>query len=267
MKRLFLFLMVVSFVCCDKAIEVNLPKHNTELTVEMYLENGYPLRCLLSESLPYDTSKINSLKDDALVILSDGVSRDTLHHQMLQDWETGRVYNYFNHKKLKADNSKKYTLTVTDKSERKLEAVTEFLNQKVYIGGVVSETSPTIPGKYSVGLTFNDPGGKENYYRILITKRLNDFVTENTDFTVADLAFDGRRYSHFSDAVYSKGDSVLVRLYELKKDHYNYIQSVNTARRANNNLFTQPANIKSNITGGLGIFTANYFDEKWIVVR
>ena len=73
------------FSSCDKVVEVNLPSYEQELVVEMYLEKGQPLRCLLIESLPYTDTAINKPVNDALVIVSDGSNKDTLKHQLNQD--------------------------------------------------------------------------------------------------------------------------------------------------------------------------------------
>jgi hypothetical protein len=53
----------------------------------------------------------------------------------------------------------------------------------------------------------------------------------------------------------------------LTEEHHNFKESVNNAQSSNGNPFGQPANIITNLTGGLGIFTALNFSEKNIVIK
>src|SRR5262245_24219042 len=94
---------VIILFSCNKVIEVQLPHYDPEIVVEMYLEDGKPLQCLVTESLPYTDTGINKLVDTALVIFSDGSHEDTLKNQVIEDYETGRRYNYYNPKILVAD--------------------------------------------------------------------------------------------------------------------------------------------------------------------
>lgn len=267
MRRCFVILFLVSVVACNKTIEVELPEYHPELAVEMYIEDGQPLRCLLSESLDYNNASINKLQRNAIVIFSDGFRQDTLLPGELHDWETGRFYNFFHPRKVYADPSKTYTLKIMQGKNRLITGETKFAKKTFGFDSIVSRPSPDISSRYSVGVKISDRGGVPNYYRILITKRLNDFVSEPTDLLVPDISFDGKQYSMFSDASYAAGDTVLARVYELSKAHFEFMQSVDNARRANYNLLTQPAAVVSNVTGGIGIFSATIYDEKKIIVR
>jgi hypothetical protein len=55
-------------------------------------------------------------------------------------------------------------------------------------------------------------------------------------------------------------------LYNLTKDHSDFLQSIGDATVAANNPLTSPVLAKGNIVGGLGIFTALAFDEKRFIV-
>ena len=46
---------------------------------------------------------------------------------------------------------------------------------------------------------------------------------------------------------FSKGDSVIVRVYALSKDYYSFLNSVELAKQVNGNPFVQPAQVVSNI--------------------
>ena len=90
--RWLVVIMVCFLFSCDKVVEVDLPEYEHELVLEMYLEKGKPLRCLLTESLPYTDTAINKPVNDAIVIFSDGYKNDTLSFLINQDMSTGRFF-------------------------------------------------------------------------------------------------------------------------------------------------------------------------------
>jgi len=261
-----ILIMTIS-VSCQKKIALLLPAYDSQITMEMYLEQGTILKCLLTESLPYTDTVINRPLDDAMVIFSDGFTSDTLQNKDLHDWEYGRWYNYALHKRLAADTAKTYTLTIADKQKRTVKASTRFNQRLVYIDKLISKPLDQTAGRYSVGVVIQDPPGTEDFYRLMIAKQLNDFNASPTDMYMSDLSFNGKSFSIFSEEGYAKGDTVIVRLYSLQKEHYDYVQSVKGARLSNFNPLVQPSQIKSNIEGGLGIFAAIRFDQKQIIIR
>jgi Domain of unknown function (DUF4249) len=265
--RLFIVSAIIAFfVSCDKVIEVKLPAYEPEIVVEMYLHPGQPLRCLLIESLPYTDTAINKPVKDAVIIFSDGLRNDTLTYEINQDKLTGRFYNYFNPKIVARDSTKTYTLTVFTKTQ-KITARTAFSESIAKIDSVLVKESLNEKDSFSVGVAISDPESLANYYRVLIGKQFNFFGEEITDLRTNDVAFNGKSFSFFSEPDFAKNDTVTVRVYSLHRDHFNYLESVGNARRSNFNPFSQPSLIKSNITGGLGIFTTIRYTERKIVIR
>jgi hypothetical protein len=254
------------FVSCDKVIQVNLPEYQPELVVEMYLEEGKPLRCLLIESLPYTDTAINKPVNDALVVLSDGTRNDTLSHTINQDPVTGRLYNYLHPKLLEGASGKTYTLTITSR-DKKISSSTDFSQRIIRIDSFKVRESASEEDSFSVGVVISDPADMENYYRFLIGKSIYHFSTDPTDFRVSDQSFNGKSFSFFSEADYARNDTVTVRLYSLHKEHYEYLESIGDARRSNFNPFSQPSRIRSNIKGGLGIFSSIRYSEQQIIIR
>jgi hypothetical protein len=264
--RVFLACVMILFISCDKAIDVKLPPYEQELVVEMYLEPGQPLRCLLIESLPYTDTAINKPVNDAVIVISDGYRNDTLTYQRNQDQHTGRFYNYFNPRLVTGDSNKVYILTVFNKT-RRVTAHTRFSERIVPIDSMIVKESVNEKDSFSVGVAISDPISQENYYRVVIGKDFNLFGTDITDLRTNDISFNGKSFSFFSDADFARNDTVMVRVYSLHKDHFNYLESIGNARRSNFNPFAQPGLIKSNITGGLGIFTTISYIERKILVR
>lgn len=259
-------LMLTVLFACDKVIEVDLPTYQQELVLEMYIEQGQPLRCLLIESLPYTDTAINKPVNDALVIFSDGIKKDTLSYKINQDIETGRVFNYYNPKLVTGEPNKSYTLTIIVE-EKEIWSETSFSQKLIDIESLIAREAVSKADSFSVGLVFSDPVETEDYYRILIGKNVSDFRSEPSDVRMNDISFNGKSFSYFSEPHYAIGDTVIVRLYSLSKDHYQYLESMGNARRSNFNPFSQPGRIKSNVSGGLGIFTSILFTEQKIVIQ
>ena len=266
MKWKILGLTLILFGSCDKVIEVDLPEYEQELVMEMYLEKGSPLRCLLIESLPYTDTAINKPVNNALVIFSDGIHNDTLTHKINQDMVTGRFYNYYHPRVVAPDPAKTYTITIIA-NEKKLTSHTTFSQTKTTIDSLIVRESPNEADSFSVGIKFTDPPAIENYYRILVGKNLNLFGSDPTDFRISDISFNGMPFSYYSEPDFARNDTVTIRVYSLNKEHYEYLESMGNARRSNFNPFSQPGRIKSNVTGGLGIFTSISYIENKMIVR
>lgn len=259
-------MLLLGAVSCNKAVEVELPGYDSEIVVEMYLEDGDFLKCLVSESVPYTSYTIEKSLPTAEVVFSDGFISDTLQQAHIDDWEAARWYNYASHRLFFADTAKTYTLTVSD-GKRKLTASTRLTQRMVEIDSLVCRPDPADKNLFSIGMVIKDPPDPGDYYRFLITRRMNDYSPDVTDFYAADASFNGEVYSFFSDAVYKQNDTVLARVYSLPATHYEFLQSVNNARRANFNPFVQPSPLQSNVKGGLGVFTILRYDERRLIVR
>ena len=267
MRLLTIGLLIILSISCNKIITIELPAYKPQIVVEMYLEEGKPLRCLVSESLPYTDTAIDRELNDAKVIFSDGSVNDTLVNIANEDTETGRWYNYLNPRIMVADSTKTYTIRIADSSNRVVTGTTHFSQRIISIDSISIRSSVKKPDSFSVGIIISDPAISDNYYRFLVTKKMNDFSSEDTDFFLSDLSFNGNSFSFYSDADYTRNDTVLVRVYSLLKEHFDYMQSTDNARNSNFNPFTQPAMIKSNVKGGLGIFAAIRYDQRRITIR
>jgi hypothetical protein len=266
MRLFFVSLILLLFTCCDKAIQLDLPPYEPELVIEMYLEEGKPLRCFLIESLPYSDTAINKPVNEATVIFSDGTRSDTLSNQITQDAVTSRYYNYYHPRLLKFDSTKTYTLIITG-NNKTVTSTTRFSQRKISVDSLKVKESEIEKDTFSVGMVITDPVDTENFYRILVGRSIYHFATDPTDFRVSDESFNGKTFSFFSEPDYARNDTITVRVYSLLKEHYEYLESIGDARRSNFNPFSQPSRIKSNIKGGLGIFTTLRYTEKQIIIK
>ena len=120
-----------------------------------------------------------------------------------------------------------------------------------------------------------DPPSPNNFYRVM-TRRLNtgdDGAALDATFaaplgsTSNDQYFNGqaiefiisRGNSSFSDpeergSTFKRGDTVAVKLISLDKASYDFYRSYESNVATQGDLFTQPANVRSNIEGGLGVW-------------
>lgn len=267
MRTAVIILFILSVTSCKKAADMSFPGEEPQLVVEMYLEDGRQYRCLLSETLPYTSTSASQLVSNASVLLSDGEVTDSLAAGWMYDYETGRKYNYLGRGIYSSDTIKTFTLTITDSLNRTIRAVTQTPKNYVKLDSIYSQASLSDPEAFSVGFSFSDPVSSENYYRVVIGKGVNNYNADNTDMLLSDIAFDGERYNYSSEAAYSKGDTVTVRLYFLQPDHFNYLHSIEGARSAISNPFVQPSSVQSNIEGGTGIFAVIRYDERYLIIR
>lgn len=267
LKILPVIMLPVLLESCEKAITVRLPDYENEIVVEMYLEEGKPLRCLLSESLRYTDTAIARAVNYATVVVSDGIANDTLENTLNKDTVTGRWYNYYHPRLIPGNNTKTYTLRITNNSNRIVTGSTGFSQKIIRIDSIDTRPSASKVDSFSVGVAFQDPPLTKNFYRFVVTQKLNNFRNDPTDFSLSDISFNGKTFSFFSDAAFARNDTVTIRVYALLKEHYDYIQSTDDARSSNFNPFSQPGRIKSNVNGGIGIFTAIRYDEREVIIR
>lgn len=256
---LFCFLALTS-LACQQTVELDLPAHKSQMAVEFFLEEGQPLRCLLQESVSFTAPPVNPLISNALVVVSYNGISDTLKNTPFVDTMTRKIYNYFLPKNITPQLNTTYQLYIRDTKGRVITGSTQFINPiKIDKYDYVFNAKDSV----SAGIFFSDPVGKKNYYRAVAYKqRPRIEINERADLDLPDTAFEGTQFGFYTDYVFAKDDTLSMRLYSLLPEHFDYIESVEDAVRANANPFAQPAPIRSNVQGGLGIFTTLNYDEK-----
>jgi len=260
MKNLSLILVLALVCACNQTIKLDLPTHNSQLVVEFYLENAMPLRCLLQESVSFTAPPQNPLIQGATVIVSYNGTSDTLKYGIAIDTLTQKIYNYTAKKILIAQPNTTYNLSIRDTKGRVLTGSTHFISP-VPIEKFDYVFNPK--DSVSVGIFFRDPANVDNFYRAIAYKQKPRIqINERADIQLADLTFSGQLFGFYTDYVFTKKDTIAMRLYSLLPEHYTYAESIEDAARANLNPFAQPATLRSNVKGGLGIFTTLNFDEK-----
>lgn len=264
-SNIVFFLTLVLVFSCNKSLDLKLPNDSPQLIVEFFLEDNKPLRCVLQESLAFtDTARFSLISGALVVLMHEGVS-DTLLNRFYGDAKFGKIYNYYNPKIISLKPGVEYKLYIKDNIGREIYGSTYMISPVKMDSAIIRYNKV---GVASVGVLFNDPIGQRNFYRLLAYKKQNIVPDSNVwDIRFDDFAFDGESFSFFTGYAFNVGDSLVGRLYHINQDLYDYFVSVSNARSANINPFIQPANIKSNIIGGIGVFSTLSFDERVLVVN
>lgn len=264
MKNLIISLLLIVFLIgCDleKVIEVELPEYTPQLSIEWYIEAGKPFRMTVTESVSYFDSARLPIINKALVVVSyNGVS-DTLRNGFLQD--SNRLYNYFSNKIAPKQVGTVFNMYVKDEKGREARATTTLLPvAPIDSLRLLWNKSDTLA---SVLTTIKDDPNQKNYFRLFLHRGDTRKRPESRRW-FTDLSATNNRVSSGSRFTFKKGDTVIVSVYHLTKDYFDFINSSDNAEDANQSPFDQPSAITSNIKGGIGIFTTIVLDRDTLFV-
>lgn len=260
-----LFLILGS---CRKAQEVDLilPSYDGKLMVECYLEPGQNFKMLLTESVSYLESTIAKPVKNALVTIKfrDKIVTLNYNDRFIDVKDSVKYFNYVNDEiQVPKDFEGVFELYITDEKGRVVNAFTKIAKPLILDSVYVTLTNNT----RNLYAQIADDQREIRYYRFLIFQEQNQGV--QTQSTIVDnqqnrqspyifntstqIIFKSK--SDFFNTPTGITDSVALRAIEINKDYYDFLTSVYNAQNANGNPFAQPASIRSNITGGVGIFT------------
>jgi hypothetical protein len=255
-----LFIMATLMIQCTKPVTINLPPDENRLVVEAYLTPQKRLTVALQYSTGITSTVPIQLVNRALVTIQHNNIVDTLSNIPYRDTANGRVYNYSSPKLMTSDFTNTYTLNIFDSTSGKTYTSSTKLLAPILIDSI--NHTVNVDNEASIGVKFTDPGNSENFYRrFAFTNEINPEGRANFRFT--DRLFNGQEFSLFTGFRFKKGDTVTVRLYNLNKDYFQFLENINTAEDAANNPLAQPVFAKGNISGdALGIFTGLSYHEK-----
>lgn len=266
-NRLLFSLCALFFIGCSKDYEIILPTNESELVVECYLEDGQPMRALISESTSLlDTSLTPPIFIQATVVITQGNVKDTLKPFNFIDPINKRVFNYGSNKVVKADftTNETYKIDVYDTKGRHAFGTTQFMKPV----NIESLTPIFNANKEAYCLTkFKDDPSQNNYFRLILNKNtLTDSVALSI---VLDNGFanSNNEFVYGSGYNFKTGDVINARLFHLTYDYYLYLTTLQNARSALVNPFAVSGEVVSNIKGGLGVFTALSYAQKTIIVK
>jgi len=258
---LFLILATLQFCACDleKEVDINLPVYESKVVVECYLTPGEPYRLLLQESDNY-LEPINTplniqdfLIDGATVTIKRGEEVIELTNTYFFNPDSEKFFNYTSNDIVPVDYESIFTLEITDESGRSVSSQTQIL-KPIYLDSLATIFNEK--DKAYALASFTDDPNTTDFYRYFLHKS-SLFNESELAFSIDDDFVDKENEILIGTGYdYEEGDTLISTLFHIQEDYYDYLESVEDAVGANLNPFGQPASIKSNIEGGIGIFTA-----------
>ncbi len=274
-KSLYILLASITILigACDleKEVDLNLPEFEPKLVVECYLEPGKPYRVILSESVGYfgtldlDLPVVNN----ATVMITHNGIKDTLINSVFVEPSPGgnpllaKVFNYGSSTLVPEDYNSDFHLEIVDSAGRTITATTQLLPvvpldsvQYLYL----QDSSASL-------LTIHtDNPNETNWYYRTQHKTVVTLDSLKGGFVLDDELITGSNNSMAvgGPPVYDAGDTAIVTLYHITESYAEFLETTAAAQQNNGNPFATPSSIKSNIVGGLGIFTGlTYFRETY----
>jgi hypothetical protein len=258
---------LVGLAACnlDRSIPLDLPPYENQLFVECYLEPGRPYRLALQESVGFFAPPDLPAVSGARVVITYRGERIVLQNRVVVDSAQRRAYNYVANRNVPRDYANEFALEITDQQGRRLTGRTRLL-----------PPVPLLPLEWSFRARdsaayllarFRDDPTTQNYYRYVTHKGKIGPSTREQDLELADRAFNGELFTVASGYNYQRGDTLTATLYHIEKAHYDFLESTEDAYFANISPFNQPSAIKSNVQGGIGIFTGLTYDRQTVQLR
>jgi hypothetical protein len=266
-NKLFFSVCLTLLIGCSKDYNIQLPANESALVVECYLEDGQPMRALISESTALlDTSLTPPIFIQATVVITHGNVKDTLKPIRFIDPIAKRVFNYGSDKVIKADFTSKetYRIDVYDTKGRHAFGTTYFMKPVE-----IESLTPIFNAKqeaYCLTKFKGNPNVKNYFWLVLNKNTLVDSIELNT---ILDNSFANSNNEFVFGSGYSfkVGEVINARLFHLTPDYYLYLTTLQNAQTALVNPFAVSGEVVSNIKGGLGIFTALSYSQKSVTVK
>lgn len=277
-------LMLFSLPACEKDITVDLPPPESMVVVEGKIESGgTPVVTLTRNAGYFDSFDPSSLDKyivhDALVIVSDGLLSDTLKELAFGSNKTG----IYTGGKIQGQPGRYYSLTITTQGQH-LSSVTKIPPLVKLDSAYFVRVSPE-DSLGRLGLHLDDPDTIGNYYRVMTTRLNKKYYTKNflgisspPDYypsgnsVYEDRLFNAKKFDIFisrgvpaaSQAVYDNnrernrfkaGDTISVKWMSISREVYQFYRTMEIEKNNNGNPFAAPVTVRSNIKGGLGVWS------------
>ncbi len=264
----FFSLALLLFIGCKnltRDIEITLTPSKPQLQVECYLRPGLPYLLSLNETNDYFNSNlanINSLKGAIITIEKNGAI-DTLK-EFVFNYKGRNLTVYANLKTVPNDTINAFRLNIKTADGRVAWAETRIL-PPAKIDSLRQLISPT-DGKRSVTAVIKDKAATRDFYRMVTYKNSRDSLPDRT-VRFTDFRVNGQDIISSTGYRFNAKDTLYWQLYHIDQAYYDFLQSSSAAASANGNPFAQPALLRSNINGGIGIFTGMNMTEKIIIIK
>ena len=291
MKRLLLPLLLI-LAGCETTVNIDLPTPDSQLVVNsLFTSRDSVWAVRLSRSVGIQSeARLDEVDSALVVLLQNGTPVDTLVRSSEGPADSSareETALYVSDEGLRPKAGRSYGLQATAPGFDAVEAtsrVPEPVSFTAATGQLAYLNEPVIQ------VTFTDPASQSNYYGISLQRKDQEGDVEDAPVNLPFLAVDsllqdgvflgaefdddgppGFEHAYFTDegiggeqytlAIWpqlpdslSAQGTYLVRFYTLSAGYYEYVKTLATYSQSNNNPFAEPAQLFSNVTGGLGIF-------------
>ncbi|MCW2120578.1 DUF4249 domain-containing protein [Flavobacterium sp. 7A] len=279
MKYFILVIISLLFISCNQDDFDKSTQSESKIVVEGWIETGDYPQVILSTSIPItaavdSTTILNHVIRSAKITVSNGENEEILRLKRNSDRIPPFVYYG---SELLGESGKVYSLKI-EYLDRIIQAKTTIpktvpLKTATYIKENVQDTTGY------VFITFDDPVSEKNYYQVTtrIDKEEPVFVPAfygnlNDDSFNSSLVsmqinrgiliFPKTKFKPY----FTDGDLIYVKLKTLNKEAFDFWNSwQNEIVNGRNPIYPSNSSLKSNITGGLGLWTG--YGQSTIIVR
>lgn len=271
MPRTLPFLLILSILACEQAIEIELPPHNSRLVVNSFIAPGEPLSLKLSASSFLLVNNTNGIEDALVLLYENDQFVDTLIPHEGGYYSSGEFIPTANKSyEIRIDHPDYPSVSAQDYLPEAVPILLTSWTRDVYVDEEGYHMN-------RIAITFQDPAEVDNYYELiihnigtgsflsgsisndtLITREDDeDFYSSTTLFR--DEGIEGELYELEVFCGYSSSNSLayLIEFRTISKPFYDYKKSLMR------HLFNQymdfwdqgiPVDLKTNIENGYGVF-------------
>ncbi|MCX6224584.1 MAG: DUF4249 domain-containing protein [Bacteroidia bacterium] len=293
--QLATILAVFGITSCSKVIDISIPDKERKIVVNGLISPDQPVRINLSTSL-------SVLEKDDFVFITGGVVSLFNEAGLIGKFQEESGGFYFL-PDFKPQVGQSYRLTASGDGLKPVET-TAIIPSVVPIISVDTATLTDEWGQQQLRLSvkFDDPAGVHNVYSFGVDvtyKEIDYAYMTNTGKKITlqaylsgyndqflkdeslnfynklyfdDLLFDGLGKTvefNISDYSYYNSDTIWldVKMEQVDPSYYQYVLSNDAYQRAQNNPFSEPVQVFTNIKGGFGIFAGSSFASYPLVIR
>ncbi len=257
-KTTVIILLLLSFISCQKVIDIDIPESEQRFIVEMTAKNGPGKKSLnLSKSISlYVDSEVNHISDAEVTVTDiDG------QNYIFKESES-QPGSYESNDFIVAPNQQ-YSLLVKTDNET-LTATSKSFSVPNLVSISYSEESNGDNIDYIISYSFEDPEFETNYYKVNIWRNAEKvrryYLTDDEFFN------GGTAVSSLFRERFKLGDSVTIELVSIDESNYDYFRTLENSG-GSSPFSAAPANVSTNINGGLGHFGTFTSDTISIVIQ
>jgi hypothetical protein len=268
-------ILAIILIGCEKELHLDLPYAPSKLVVEGWIENGQPAQVILSHSAPFfsaiDSNTLMQFAEThAKVSVFSGTASEILTLKPNADYFPPLAYNSI---ELKGESGGTYSIEVIldIDGDRISDTVTAYttIPEPVELDSVWFEADPGMGTKGRLWVRLTDEGAEANFYRLLYKRKGKDtkYIATNIS-TFSDVMINGKTtemgflrglsslISIEEENYFESGDTISVKFCTIDQEQFDFWNVYQSKVLASANpLASSNIQLKSNIKGGLGIWT------------